>query len=127
MGEQAVGDIAIDLAKTSPYIAGVVFTILGMFFIWSKWGNQAVSCMNCKLKNDFDFLQELKENVGDTSKMTKTISIANDRLELVSKKIDESNVMHKEAFSKLIERSEKQNDVLTKMCTVLDLMANKIL
>jgi hypothetical protein len=122
--ENAAGDILKELSKTSPYWVLAIITIWGLFFIWSKWGKQAVTCLDCdKLnfyKNEFD------KNKEDVGKMANAVCAANDKLDIVIKKIDDNAREQKEFFERLIKKDDMQNEMLNEMSKAMAKLSGNI-
>ena len=115
--EQAAGDVLTDLSSKSPYIAMFVVLVLGAYFIWTKWGRKDTSCLDCeKLKF---YKDEFIKIVEGLDKMGNSICMANDKLELISKKIDENAKEQKEFFERLIKKDDAQNEILNEIGKVV--------
>jgi len=115
--EETAGNILTNLSEKSPYIAAFVIVVLGIYFIWAKWGKKEVACIDCeKLKF---YKDEFIKIVEGLDKMGNSICMANDKLELISKKIDENAKEQKEFFERLIKKDDAQNEILNEIGKVV--------
>lgn len=121
---EAIGEILKGLAKNSPYLALIILTIWGLFFIWSKWGRQAVACMDCDKLNFYK--DEFNKNTADVGKMANAVCDANGKLEIVIKKIDDNAKEQKEFFERLLRKDEMQNEMINEMSKAIAKLSGNI-
>lgn len=122
--ENAAAEILKELTKTSPYIVLAIITIWGIYFIWSKYGRKAVDCLNCD-KLTF-YKAEFDKNKEDVGKMANAVCAANDKLDIITRKIDDNAREQKEFFERLIKKDDLQNEMLNEMSKAIAKLSTNI-
>jgi len=66
------------------------------------------------------YKEQFKEKTTDIKALSCEIASGNKLLEETNKKIDDNSKENRDAFTRMISISDKQNEALTKICTILD-------
>jgi len=86
---------------------------------------KAPNSQNCTIEPCF-YKDKFNEGAGDIKNLATEINTGNKLIEATNKKIEDNAKEHREAFAQLIAKSERQNEVLAKISTQLD-MQNQLL
>lgn len=107
----------------APTVGLVIITVWGCWLLWLKFGK----CFECEVKKDLEFYKERFNESEEIKNMSTCLRESNVAFEKLNKKIDDKIKEDREFFERLIQKDDKQNEVLSKISTQLDMQTQLLM